>query len=190
MQEAIRVRGIDGLSELIVERGGLVSGATDGAADVSVFDNEGAESPERERERGVEAWKVNLRMAIRSRPFQLFVVACVTFNSLALALDHHEIDSDLDEKLQVTNVLFTVVFVLEIMLKMIAFNRKEFFSNAGWKLDLLMAFAGLIDLMALMGIDTDKLAKALPFDVFVLCRVVRPLRLVYTVPTLEPVYRV
>jgi Ca2+-binding EF-hand superfamily protein len=193
IQAAIRNRGIDALTQLALDsREFAGDGSKPFAQQVSVDNFDVELSPNVEH--GVPPWKQNLRAAIDSQPFRLAVVACVSVNTAVLALDHHGIDPELDEQLRLANIFLTIVFVLEILVKMVAFSRKDFFSHAGWKLDLLMAFTGFVDLMALAGIDTKTLAKALPGidldDIFAICRVIRPLRLVYSIPRLEQVYRV
>ena len=201
VRAALRRRGMEGLLQLLVDAAGQVEGPGNQRLEKAmsklgaVFDDEtDSTSSDGQQRLGLPVWKQNLRAFIDNKPFRLAVVANVSVNTAVLAVDHHGIDPELDSQLRSANMILTVVFVLEILIKMVAYWRKDFLKRPGWKLDLLMAFAGFVDLMALAGIDTTKLARALPGidldDIFAICRVIRPLRLVYSIPTLEPVYRI
>eukprot|EP01043_Picozoa_sp_COSAG02_P046569 COSAG02_NODE_4370_length_5442_cov_338.841475_1_plen_851_part_00 len=196
VRTALRRRGTDGLMQLMIDA--QAAGNKTMSREMSMhcaqtFDDEQS-SDSSQRDRGIPPWKANLRAFVDNEPFRFAVVAAVSINTTVLALDHHDIDPELDSQLRSANVFLTVLCVLEMLVKLVAFPRKEFLRRPGWKLDLLIAFAGFVDLMALAGIDTKTVARALPGidldDIFAICRVIRPLRLVYSIPKLEPVYRV
>ena len=189
VRAALKEKGWAGLSQLVLDK--LAENAkppppefAQGVAAAENFDNEiikkiaGSEYP---------PWQENLRTVLRSKLFQIIVCVLVASNTVVLALDHHGIDPDLEANLGRVNVALTVLFVFEILAKMVAYNWDEFFDASGSHLDFFMALAGLVDLLAgLAGLSELPGVN----DMFIIVRVLRPLRLIWTIPTLEPVYHV
>ena len=139
---------------------------------------------------GRAQWKRSMRRIIDGRQFRLVVVGLVSANTAVIAMDHHNIEPGLDSKLHRANMALTIVFVLEMAAKVVCYTRREFNATAGWKLDLFMAVGALADTVAFIGIDPNVIPMLDLNDVFIIARVIRPLRLVYTIPALQPVYTV
>eukprot|EP01043_Picozoa_sp_COSAG02_P013627 COSAG02_NODE_549_length_20461_cov_11.385866_2_plen_1201_part_00 len=155
----------------------------DGEPDENSADSENDVSSQGARKRKL-LWLIN------TPQFRLTIVSMISANTAILALDHHNIDPGLDGALDVINRVFTILFVLEMLVKASVLSKKQKAGLAGWNLDVFMALGALADVGAYLGIDPNALPGLDLNDVFILARVIRPLRLVYVIPTLEPVYRV
>ncbi|GAB6018918.1 hypothetical protein CHUAL_000570 [Chamberlinius hualienensis] len=77
--------------------------------------------------------------------FELLITLCIIINTMFLAAEHHGMSSTARYVLSVGNKVFTVIFALEAVLKLLAFS-KEYFHH-GWNIfDLIAVTGSLIDL--------------------------------------------
>ncbi|XP_052566743.1 sodium channel protein 60E isoform X4 [Culex pipiens pallens] len=78
--------------------------------------------------------------------FELGITLCIVLNTLFLALEHHGMNQNVRDALEYGNRVFTSVFTLECILKVVALS-KDFFS-CGWNIfDLIIVSASLLDLI-------------------------------------------
>ncbi|KAH9426448.1 hypothetical protein DERP_011017, partial [Dermatophagoides pteronyssinus] len=79
-------------------------------------------------------------------PFmELFITLCIVVNTLFMAMDHHNMDKDLDDILQKGNFFFTAIFAIEASLKLIALSPKFYFRE-GWNIfDFVIVILSLLD---------------------------------------------
>lgn len=57
--------------------------------------------------------------------FENLMVLCVFINTVCLSIDHYGIDPTLAENLQIMNMIFTIVFAVEMLLKIIGIGLKS-----------------------------------------------------------------
>ncbi|XP_076465332.1 sodium channel protein 1 brain-like [Babylonia areolata] len=77
--------------------------------------------------------------------FDLFITFCIVLNTVFMAIEHHGMSSELELALAVGNYVFSGVFILEAVLKILALN-KFYFCN-GWNVfDLVIVIASIVDL--------------------------------------------
>ncbi|XP_076054052.1 sodium channel protein 1 brain-like isoform X2 [Oratosquilla oratoria] len=84
-------------------------------------------------------------IVVQGALFDLFITLCIILNTIFLAIEHHGMSRQLQLVLEVGNRVFTVVFTLECILKIMALSR-EFFVNRWNVFDLVIVLASLLDL--------------------------------------------
>ena len=167
----------------------------------SNFDDEITARLKRGAGKEMPTWKQNLHVTLQSAEFRYIVAIMVVANTLVLALDYHGIHRDDAGLLNTANFWLTILFACEILARMLAFDWDDFFAIAGALPDLVMVTFGLLDIVTVsllqwvVGADqtsqTETTSAARDINsLFIVIRVLRPLRLMYTLPKLEPVYRV
>ncbi|CAH0724968.1 unnamed protein product, partial [Brenthis ino] len=80
-------------------------------------------------------------------PFvELFITLCIVVNTLFMALDHHDMDKDMEKALKSGNYFFTATFGIEAMFKLIAMSPKYYFQE-GWNVfDFIIVALSLLEL--------------------------------------------
>ncbi|XP_063929407.1 sodium channel protein para-like isoform X9 [Zophobas morio] len=80
-------------------------------------------------------------------PFvELFITLCIVVNTLFMALDHHDMDKDLEKALKSGNYFFTATFAIEATMKLVAMSPKYYFQE-GWNIfDFIIVALSLIEL--------------------------------------------
>ncbi|KAI8789145.1 sodium channel protein 1 brain-like isoform X1 [Biomphalaria glabrata] len=77
--------------------------------------------------------------------FDLIITFCIFINTLLLSLEHHDQSSALTITLSISNMIFTMIFTLEAICKIVGLGKYYFL--VGWNIfDLLIAIASLLDL--------------------------------------------
>ncbi|XP_025200916.1 sodium channel protein 60E-like isoform X2 [Melanaphis sacchari] len=86
-----------------------------------------------------------LHKVVRDPLFELFIMACIICNTIVLAIEHHGMSQNVRNILDVGNKVFTTIFTVECLFKLIALSN-EFF-NCGWNIfDMIIVTASLLDL--------------------------------------------
>ncbi|XP_021933650.1 sodium channel protein para isoform X5 [Zootermopsis nevadensis] len=80
-------------------------------------------------------------------PFvELFITLCIVVNTLFMALDHYDMNKDMERALKSGNYFFTATFGIEAVLKLIAMSPKFYFQE-GWNIfDFIIVALSLIEL--------------------------------------------
>ncbi|XP_034241357.1 sodium channel protein para isoform X3 [Thrips palmi] len=80
-------------------------------------------------------------------PFvELFITLCIVVNTLFMALDHHDMNPEMDAALKSGNYFFTATFGIEATLKLIAMSPKFYFQE-GWNIfDFIIVALSLLEL--------------------------------------------
>ncbi|XP_048512260.1 sodium channel protein para isoform X30 [Athalia rosae] len=80
-------------------------------------------------------------------PFvELFITLCIVVNTLFMALDHHDMDRDMEKVLKTGNYFFTTTFGIEATAKLIAMSPKYYFQE-GWNIfDFIIVALSLLEL--------------------------------------------
>ncbi|XP_044010866.1 sodium channel protein para isoform X12 [Aphidius gifuensis] len=80
-------------------------------------------------------------------PFvELFITLCIVVNTLFMALDHHDMDKDMEKILKSGNYFFTATFGIEAGLKLMAMSPKYYF-QVGWNIfDFIIVALSLVEL--------------------------------------------
>ncbi|XP_069172735.1 sodium channel protein 60E [Procambarus clarkii] len=86
-----------------------------------------------------------MHVVVHDAVFDLFIMLCIILNTVFLAIEHHGMSYELNKVLEVGNRVFTAVFTLECIMKLMALS-KEFFVNKWNVFDLVIVLASLLDL--------------------------------------------
>ncbi|XP_076682987.1 sodium voltage-gated channel paralytic isoform X35 [Andrena cerasifolii] len=80
-------------------------------------------------------------------PFvELFITLCIVVNTLFMALDHHDMDKDMERVLKTGNYFFTATFGIEATFKLVAMSPKYYFQE-GWNIfDFIIVALSLLEL--------------------------------------------
>ncbi|XP_069697315.1 sodium channel protein para isoform X12 [Periplaneta americana] len=80
-------------------------------------------------------------------PFvELFITLCIVVNTLFMALDHYDMNKDMEKALKSGNYFFTATFAIEATLKLIAMSPKYYFQE-GWNIfDFIIVALSLLEL--------------------------------------------
>ncbi|KRX42053.1 Voltage-dependent calcium channel type A subunit alpha-1 [Trichinella murrelli] len=122
-------------------------------------------------------------------PFEYFILMTIIANCIVLALDQHLPHNDkmpLSLKLEATEPYFMGIFTIECLLKIIAFGfvmHKGSYLRSGWNiLDFIVVMSGVISMLPFTtsGVDLRTLRAV---------RVLRPLKLVSGIPSLQVVLK-
>ena len=123
-------------------------------------------------------WRYKIWKIIESKTFEVTIMIFIVLNMFQMAADFEGSPPAMDMFLRVTNYIFTVVFLVEAILKLLVY-RKNYFQTAWNKFDFFVVCASLFDL-GLEFVDTENM-KDLPIGnvakVLRVLRVSRVLRL-------------
>ncbi|XP_054288733.1 sodium channel protein para-like isoform X6 [Macrosteles quadrilineatus] len=80
-------------------------------------------------------------------PFvELFITLCIVVNTLFMALDHHDMNKDMEKALKSGNYFFSATFGIEAAMKLIAMSPKYYFQE-GWNIfDFIIVALSLLEL--------------------------------------------
>ncbi|NXQ67894.1 CAC1G protein, partial [Quiscalus mexicanus] len=107
-----------------------------------------------------------------SHYLDLFITGVIGLNVITMAMEHYQQPKVLDEALKICNYIFTVVFVMESVFKLIAFGFRRFFQDRWNQLDLAIV------LLSIMGITLEEIEvnASLPINPTII-RIMRVLRI-------------
>uniref|UniRef100_A0A8C3YUK9 Voltage-dependent T-type calcium channel subunit alpha-1H n=1 Tax=Catagonus wagneri TaxID=51154 RepID=A0A8C3YUK9_9CETA len=107
-----------------------------------------------------------------SHYLDLFITFIIGVNVITMSMEHYNQPKSLDEALKYCNYVFTVVFVVEAVLKLVAFGFRRFFKDRWNQLDLAIV------LLSAMGITLEEIemSAALPVNPTII-RILRVLRI-------------
>eukprot|EP00756_Hemistasia_phaeocysticola_P064797 Hpha_TRINITY_DN8075_c0_g2::TRINITY_DN8075_c0_g2_i1::g.140181::m.140181 len=81
-----------------------------------------AEAKWREERRKHGGLQGMLAWAMTSAIFMNFIALCILFNSLMMSIEHYDMSQELNEIMKTANLVVTIIFVAETVLKIIAFG--------------------------------------------------------------------
>ncbi|XP_012866730.1 PREDICTED: voltage-dependent T-type calcium channel subunit alpha-1H [Dipodomys ordii] len=107
-----------------------------------------------------------------SHYLDLFITFIIGLNVISMSMEHYNQPKSLDEALKYCNYVFTIVFVFEAALKLVAFGFRRFFKDRWNQLDLAIV------LLSIMGIVLEEIEMnaALPINPTII-RIMRVLRI-------------
>ncbi|XP_057201001.1 voltage-dependent T-type calcium channel subunit alpha-1H isoform X2 [Triplophysa rosa] len=102
----------------------------------------------------------------------LFITGIICINVVTMSIEHFQQPPYLDEGLKYCNYVFTIIFIIEALLKLVAFGFRRFFKDRWNQLDLAIV------LLSVMGITLEeiKMNAALPINPTII-RIMRVLRI-------------
>ncbi|XP_073086824.1 voltage-dependent L-type calcium channel subunit alpha-1D isoform X9 [Manis javanica] len=113
---------------------------------------------------------------VNSSPFEYMMFVLIMLNTLCLAMQHYEQSKMFNNAMDILNMVFTGVFTVEMVLKVIAFKPKGYFSDAWNTFDSLIVMGSIID-VALSEADNSEESNRISITFFRLFRVMRLVKL-------------
>uniref|UniRef100_A0A670JHW5 Ion transport domain-containing protein n=1 Tax=Podarcis muralis TaxID=64176 RepID=A0A670JHW5_PODMU len=113
-----------------------------------------------------------IHMLCTSHYLDLFITFIIGVNVITMSMEHFNQPKSLDEALKYCNYVFTIVFVFEAVMKLVAFGFRRFFKDRWNQLDLAIV------LLSIMGITLEEIEMnaALPINPTII-RIMRVLRI-------------
>jgi voltage-dependent calcium channel L type alpha-1D len=85
--------------------------------------------------------------------FDYFILACIILNTILMAINWYGSPNSLENSLEYVNYVFTGIFTLEAIIKLIAFGIRDYFDK-GWNIfDFVIVVISYITLI--IGLTTD-----------------------------------
>jgi hypothetical protein len=78
--------------------------------------------------------------------FEAFMVICILVNTLLLSLDRYPDEPEETLIMEKINIFFTVIFTMEMIIKLFAIGFKHFFMSMFNLFDCLVVISGLVDI--------------------------------------------
>uniref|UniRef100_A0A8C6BM99 Voltage-dependent L-type calcium channel subunit alpha n=1 Tax=Monodon monoceros TaxID=40151 RepID=A0A8C6BM99_MONMO len=113
---------------------------------------------------------------VNSSPFEYMMFVLIMLNTLCLAMQHYEQSRMFNDAMDILNMVFTGVFTVEMVLKVIAFKPKGYFSDAWNTFDSLIVIGSIVD-VALSEADNSEESNRISITFFRLFRVMRLVKL-------------
>uniref|UniRef100_A0A6Q2YRM3 Voltage-dependent T-type calcium channel subunit alpha n=1 Tax=Esox lucius TaxID=8010 RepID=A0A6Q2YRM3_ESOLU len=107
-----------------------------------------------------------------SQYLDLFITIVIGLNVITMAMEHYQQPKELENALRICNYIFTIIFVLESVFKLVAFGFRRFFKDRWNQLDLAIV------LLSIMGITLEEIEvnASLPINPTII-RIMRVLRI-------------
>lgn len=76
-----------------------------------------------------------------------FIIICIAANTIVLSTYHYNMNNNLKLVLDAINLLFTVIFAIEIILKLVAYSWKDFCNDKMNLFDLVVVLVSIIEIL-------------------------------------------
>ncbi|KAM3863913.1 voltage-dependent T-type calcium channel subunit alpha-1H [Diretmus argenteus] len=135
-------------------------------------ENGGAEAQQRPYYADYSPLRLSIHTLCTSYYLDLFITIIICINVCTMSIEHYNQPQYLEEVLKYCNYVFTCIFVIEALLKLVAFGIHRFFKDRWNQLDLAIVA------LSIMGITLEelKMNAALPINPTII-RIMRVLRI-------------
>ncbi|XP_063148923.1 voltage-dependent L-type calcium channel subunit alpha-1D [Candoia aspera] len=113
---------------------------------------------------------------VNSAVFEYIMFVLIMLNTLCLAMQHYGQSKLFNDAMDILNMVFTAVFTVEMILKLIAFKPKGYFSDAWNSFDSLVVLGSIVDIV-LSEADNSEDSARISITFFRLFRVMRLVKL-------------
>ncbi|XP_065407105.1 voltage-dependent L-type calcium channel subunit alpha-1D isoform X5 [Chrysemys picta bellii] len=113
---------------------------------------------------------------VNSTGFEYIMFVLIMLNTLCLAMQHYGQSKLFNDAMDILNMVFTGVFTVEMVLKLIAFKPKGYFSDAWNAFDSLIVIGSIVDVV-LSEADNSEDSARISITFFRLFRVMRLVKL-------------
>ncbi|KAM6904720.1 voltage-dependent T-type calcium channel subunit alpha-1H [Xenentodon cancila] len=135
-------------------------------------ENGGAEAKQRPYYADYSPLRLSIHTLCTSHYLDLFITFIICINVFTMSIEHYNQPQYLEEVLKYCNYVFTIIFVIEALLKLMAFGIHRFFKDRWNQLDVAIVA------LSIMGITLEelKMKAALPINPTII-RIMRVLRI-------------
>ncbi|XP_075430992.1 voltage-dependent L-type calcium channel subunit alpha-1D isoform X7 [Ascaphus truei] len=113
---------------------------------------------------------------VNSTGFEYIMFVLIMLNTLCLAMQHYGQSKTFNDVMDVMNMVFTAVFTVEMVLKLIAFKPKHYFTDAWNTFDALIVVGSVVDI-AITEVNSSEDSARISITFFRLFRVMRLVKL-------------
>uniref|UniRef100_A0A3B4UKG0 Voltage-dependent L-type calcium channel subunit alpha n=1 Tax=Seriola dumerili TaxID=41447 RepID=A0A3B4UKG0_SERDU len=113
---------------------------------------------------------------VNSTGFEYIMFVLIMLNTLCLAVQHYGQSTTFNYVMDILNMVFTAVFTVEMVLKLIAFKPRGYFGDAWNVFDALVVIGSIVDIV-LSEIDNTEDSARISITFFRLFRVMRLVKL-------------
>jgi hypothetical protein len=135
-----------------------------------------------------KSWfRAKMHQAAKSKGLMYSVMTCIVLNMLVLSIDYYTASASYKLSLSYINLIFTAIFLLEAIIKLIGLGGTAYFTS-GWNcFDFFVVVASLVDIvMTFLGNNSVSIIRVGPQLIRVL-RVLRVSKLMRIVKSLETI---
>uniref|UniRef100_A0A1I8GAZ5 Voltage-dependent T-type calcium channel subunit alpha-1G n=1 Tax=Macrostomum lignano TaxID=282301 RepID=A0A1I8GAZ5_9PLAT len=120
---------------------------------------------------GYSRWRHTIHSFVDSKYFDLVIATIIGLNVITMAMEFYLMPKELDYALKTANYIFTSVFIIEAVCKVVALGAKRYFKDRWNQLDVLIV------VLSVSGIVLEEMeAKIIPINPTII-RVMRVLRI-------------
>lgn len=83
---------------------------------------------------------------VKSKKFEFFIIGCILLNMMVMAMVYYEATNDYDLSLENMNLLFTTIFIVEAVAKIVALGPKSYFSKSWNRFDFFVVSTSVVDI--------------------------------------------
>ncbi|CAM9511307.1 unnamed protein product, partial [Ectocarpus fasciculatus] len=94
-----------------------------------------------------DTYRHRLSIYLKSDSFTNVITALITLNALVLAMDHYPSSRAFDFSLETTNLMFTLLFCIEMLLKLIGFGVKAYVQSSLNIFDAVVVLISVVELI-------------------------------------------
>ncbi|XP_041429085.1 voltage-dependent L-type calcium channel subunit alpha-1D isoform X2 [Xenopus laevis] len=113
---------------------------------------------------------------VNSTGFEYIMFVLILLNTVALAMQHYEQSKPFNYAMDILNMVFTGLFTVEMVLKLMAFRPKHYFCDAWNTFDALIVVGSLVDI-AVTEVNSSEDSSRISITFFRLFRVMRLVKL-------------
>ncbi|XP_068939098.1 voltage-dependent L-type calcium channel subunit alpha-1F, partial [Petaurus breviceps papuanus] len=113
---------------------------------------------------------------VNSPAFEYLMFLLILLNTITLAMQHYEQTAPFNYTMDVLNMVFTGLFTVEMLLKVIAFKPKHYFCDAWNTFDALIVVGSVVDI-AVTEVNSSEDSSRISITFFRLFRVMRLVKL-------------
>eukprot|EP00808_Paulinella_micropora_P016231 g27052.t1 len=77
---------------------------------------------------------------------QAFILFVIVFNTVVLGLEHYEMSQQLINFMEISNLVFTAIFFLEMIIKMIAYGLRGYFEESLNRFDFVLVIISVVEI--------------------------------------------
>uniref|UniRef100_A0A8C2DRJ1 Voltage-dependent L-type calcium channel subunit alpha n=1 Tax=Cyprinus carpio TaxID=7962 RepID=A0A8C2DRJ1_CYPCA len=111
---------------------------------------------------------------VNSTYFEYLMFTLILLNTICLAMQHHGQSQSFSKAMNILNMLFTGLFTVEMILKLIAFKPRHYFVDAWNTFDALIVVGSVVDI-AITEVNVSNLSLNMHVYMLVVCPWPRPL---------------
>ena len=138
--------------------------------------------------KGVYGWvkrvRTTIKSVVRAGLFENFMTLAVTVNTITLAMDHHGISKSSEDLLQKFNLAFTIIFCVEMGLKLAGLGVRKYLNDKMNYLDGSVVLLSIVELVFLSD-GSSSLSAFRTVRIFRTFRVLRVARLLRTLQSMQ-----